>query len=143
MPKVVDAARVTVTQNAVWRTCTTCGQLAALPPDVDVCPVCGPRDGRCCWVCNATDMPLVPAGRQPGWGPVAACPAHAGPPCGLTEPAGLVPVDRWPDESRCPQCGSREVAAYGARRGAVQGRTLRCLSCEVQTDWLHPVEATR
>jgi hypothetical protein len=42
MPKVVHAARVTVTQSAVWRTCSRCGQLAPLPPEIDRCPACEP-----------------------------------------------------------------------------------------------------
>ena len=45
MPKVVDAARVTVKHNAVWRTCTGCGQLAPLPPQVDHCAACDPLTG--------------------------------------------------------------------------------------------------
>ncbi len=42
MPKVIDAARVTTRDNAVWRTCSGCGQLAALAPDADRCPACTP-----------------------------------------------------------------------------------------------------
>jgi hypothetical protein len=40
MPTVADAARVTTRDNAVWRTCTTCGQLAPLPPTVNRCARC-------------------------------------------------------------------------------------------------------
>jgi hypothetical protein len=40
MPKVVDAARVTTRDNAVWRTCAGCSQLAALPPELTTCPAC-------------------------------------------------------------------------------------------------------
>ncbi|GAB1688364.1 hypothetical protein [Krasilnikovia sp. M28-CT-15] len=40
MPKVVDAARVTTSPSAVWRTCTTCDQLVPLAPDTDRCPRC-------------------------------------------------------------------------------------------------------
>jgi hypothetical protein len=41
MPTVADAARVTTRDNAaVWRTCTTCGHLAPLPPTVDRCAAC-------------------------------------------------------------------------------------------------------
>jgi hypothetical protein len=43
MPKVVDAARVTAAQSAVWRTCAGCGQLVALPPEIDHCSGCEPR----------------------------------------------------------------------------------------------------
>jgi hypothetical protein len=40
MPTVNDAARVTTSSRAVWRTCGGCGLLAALPADVDKCPGC-------------------------------------------------------------------------------------------------------
>jgi hypothetical protein len=40
MPKVVDTARVTTRESAVWRTCSGCGLLAPLPPGIDRCPVC-------------------------------------------------------------------------------------------------------
>jgi hypothetical protein len=45
MPKVVDAARVSVKHDAVWRTCTGCEQLAPLPPEVDRCDTCQPAAG--------------------------------------------------------------------------------------------------
>ncbi len=40
MPKVVDAARVSVKHDAVWRTCIGCDQLAPLPPEEDRCDTC-------------------------------------------------------------------------------------------------------
>jgi hypothetical protein len=40
MPKVVDAARVTSTDGAVWRECCGCGALAPLAPDVNHCKAC-------------------------------------------------------------------------------------------------------
>jgi hypothetical protein len=42
MPKVVDAARVTTKDGAVWRHCTTCDTLAPLAPDAGHCPTCVP-----------------------------------------------------------------------------------------------------
>jgi hypothetical protein len=42
MPTVSNAARVTSKDGAVWRTCTGCGVLAALPPDIDRCAGCQP-----------------------------------------------------------------------------------------------------
>ena len=43
MPKVVDAARATIRDNAVWRTCPTCDQLAPMPPDALFCDTCTNR----------------------------------------------------------------------------------------------------
>jgi len=40
MSKLSDTARVTVADGAVWRTCTDCGRLAALAPDVARCADC-------------------------------------------------------------------------------------------------------
>ena len=40
MPTVMDAARITIRDNAVWRTCTGCTLLAPLTPDVDRCADC-------------------------------------------------------------------------------------------------------
>src|SRR5690242_16964071 len=40
MPKVVDAARVTTRDGAVWRECAGCGLLAPLAPDVQHCKDC-------------------------------------------------------------------------------------------------------
>jgi hypothetical protein len=42
MPTVSNAARITSKDGAVWRTCTGCGALAALPPDIDLCAGCQP-----------------------------------------------------------------------------------------------------
>ncbi len=42
MPTVSNAARATTKDGAVWRTCTTCGVLAALAPDVEQCTACQP-----------------------------------------------------------------------------------------------------
>jgi hypothetical protein len=42
MPKVIDAARVSVKHDAVWRVCAGCGALAALAPEVTHCPACAP-----------------------------------------------------------------------------------------------------
>ncbi len=90
MPTVVHAARATVKDGAVWRTCAGCGLLAALPPDVTYCPACTPidggglsraqADGLACIMCGATDAPMVPAGVLPGWGRVVACAGHQGRP---------------------------------------------------------------
>jgi hypothetical protein len=52
MPKVVDASRVTTPSNTVWRTCTGCAQLAALPVGTLRCPSC------------TTDTPTPPLGWQ-------------------------------------------------------------------------------
>jgi hypothetical protein len=43
MAKVVDAARITAPDGAVWRACAACGRLAALTPDVDQCAGCKTR----------------------------------------------------------------------------------------------------
>ncbi len=40
MPKLVDAARVTTRDGAVWRTCGSCGVLAAMPPEITICDLC-------------------------------------------------------------------------------------------------------
>ena len=40
MPTVSEAARATIRDNAVWRTCPTCAQLAAMPPDALFCDTC-------------------------------------------------------------------------------------------------------
>ncbi|SDZ46586.1 hypothetical protein SAMN05444365_1208 [Micromonospora pattaloongensis] len=40
MPTVSKAARVTTKDDAVWRTCPTCGQLAAMAPGALVCDSC-------------------------------------------------------------------------------------------------------
>jgi hypothetical protein len=45
MPKLIDTVRITTTDSAVWRTCTACGLLAALPPDVEHCRHCRPAVG--------------------------------------------------------------------------------------------------
>jgi hypothetical protein len=42
MPTVAEAARITTPDGAVWRTCKTCGHLAALPPEVEHCEGCAP-----------------------------------------------------------------------------------------------------
>jgi hypothetical protein len=42
MPTVSNAARITSKDGTVWRTCGGCGALAALPPDVNLCPGCQP-----------------------------------------------------------------------------------------------------
>jgi hypothetical protein len=51
MPKVVDAARATIPTNALWRTCPTCDQLAAMPPDALFCDTCSnvPAKGEGSW----------------------------------------------------------------------------------------------
>ncbi len=38
MAALAASLRVTIGNGAVWRTCETCGRLAALPPDVEHCP---------------------------------------------------------------------------------------------------------
>jgi hypothetical protein len=88
MPTVVNAARVTTKDGAVWRHCDGCGLLVALPPEIFFCPACTPIDGaglsrvqvdgRACIVCGATDAPMVAAGCLPGWGQVVACAHHEG-----------------------------------------------------------------
>jgi hypothetical protein len=40
MPTVNDAARITISSRAVWRTCVGCGLLSALPPDTNKCSDC-------------------------------------------------------------------------------------------------------
>jgi hypothetical protein len=40
VPRVPEIARVTVTDGAVWRTCKTCGTLAAMAPEVNRCDQC-------------------------------------------------------------------------------------------------------
>ena len=40
MPTLNDAARVTTSSRAVWRTCGGCGLLAPLTPDDEKCPGC-------------------------------------------------------------------------------------------------------
>jgi hypothetical protein len=40
MPTVVNAARVTTKDGAVWRECAGCGVLAPLAPDVNHCTAC-------------------------------------------------------------------------------------------------------
>jgi hypothetical protein len=40
MSTVSDTARVTIADGAVWRTCTICGRLAALAPDIECCDAC-------------------------------------------------------------------------------------------------------
>lgn len=40
MAKVVDAARITAPDGAVWRNCPACGRLAALAPDAVQCGGC-------------------------------------------------------------------------------------------------------
>lgn len=40
MPKVSQAARATVKDGAVWRTCPTCQRLAAMAPDALFCDTC-------------------------------------------------------------------------------------------------------
>jgi hypothetical protein len=40
MAKVVDAARITSRDGTVWRTCSICGTLGALAPDIETCPAC-------------------------------------------------------------------------------------------------------
>jgi hypothetical protein len=83
MPKVVDAARVSVSNDAVWRSCAGCGALVALPPDVTRCPTCIPVDptgltieqlsGWACIACGVTAALMVPAGAAPGHGQVFTC----------------------------------------------------------------------
>jgi hypothetical protein len=83
MPKVVDAARVSVSNHAVWRSCAGCGALAALPPDVTRCAVCVPINsaglsdeqlsGWACVGCGVTAALMVPAGTVPGHGQVFVC----------------------------------------------------------------------
>jgi len=40
MPTVNDAARITTSNRAVWRTCGGCGLLSALLPNADKCAGC-------------------------------------------------------------------------------------------------------
>ncbi len=40
MPTVVDAARATIRNSEVWRTCPTCDQLAAMPHEALFCDTC-------------------------------------------------------------------------------------------------------
>ncbi|MER7006666.1 hypothetical protein ABT297_26990 [Dactylosporangium sp. NPDC000555] len=40
MPKLVDAARLTSPDGAVWRTCSACQTLTPLPPAVQRCDAC-------------------------------------------------------------------------------------------------------
>ena len=42
MATLSDLARATTRNGAVWRTCTGCGTLAALSPDIDRCSSCRP-----------------------------------------------------------------------------------------------------
>jgi hypothetical protein len=46
MPTVVNAARVTTKDGAVWRTCDGCGLLVALPPEIRHCPTCTEASDR-------------------------------------------------------------------------------------------------
>jgi hypothetical protein len=41
MPTVVDAARLFLARNVVWRRCRLCGELVALPDGLDLCAGCG------------------------------------------------------------------------------------------------------
>ncbi|MFI7543047.1 hypothetical protein [Actinoplanes sp. NPDC049599] len=50
MPTVNDAARITTSGRAVWRTCGGRGLLSALPPGADTCPGCD----------RPTDAPSAP-----------------------------------------------------------------------------------
>ncbi len=88
MPTVVNSARVTTRDGAVWINCDGCGVLVALPPELRRCPACTPIsgaglsraqvDGLACVECGATEAPMVPAGTLPGWGQVFACSSHEG-----------------------------------------------------------------
>jgi hypothetical protein len=40
MPTVSKAARVTIPDGAVWRTCPACERLAAMAPDALLCDGC-------------------------------------------------------------------------------------------------------
>jgi hypothetical protein len=62
MSTVSDTARVTIADGAVWRTCTICGRLAALAPDIECCEACAEV---------AAPGPLTPVQRA------AALPAEA------------------------------------------------------------------
>jgi hypothetical protein len=40
MPTVIDAARATIRNDAVWRTCPVCDHLAPMPADAPACDRC-------------------------------------------------------------------------------------------------------
>ncbi len=40
MPKVIDAARATIRDGAVWRACPVCDHLAPMPPGAVLCDPC-------------------------------------------------------------------------------------------------------
>ncbi|GGM51000.1 hypothetical protein GCM10007977_060990 [Dactylosporangium sucinum] len=46
MAKVVHAARITAPDGAIWRTCSDCGQLTALPQNVERCTNCGDQAAK-------------------------------------------------------------------------------------------------
>ena len=54
MAKVVDAARITAPDGAIWRNCPACGRLAALAPDAVQC-------GGCTTKTRADSARLLPA----------------------------------------------------------------------------------
>ena len=44
MPTVMQAARITTPAGSVWRACTGCGRLTAMPPGEIDCPGCRIND---------------------------------------------------------------------------------------------------
>lgn len=55
-----------------------------------------------------------------------------------------IPADEWEDETRCPNCRSRQVVEFGYKIGG-SGRTcLECRDCGAYSTWrvAHTAEPT-
>ncbi len=66
MPTVVNAARVTTKDGAVWRECAGCGALAPLAPGVNHCPACQAEPVREYAVSVLLDLAAMHAGGPAG-----------------------------------------------------------------------------
>ncbi len=66
MPTVVNAARITTKDGAVWRECAGCGALAPLAPNVNHCPACQAEPVREYAVSVLLDLAAMHAGGPAG-----------------------------------------------------------------------------
>src|SRR6266540_4160843 len=107
MPTVVNAARVTTKDGAVWRECAGCGALAPLAPGVNHCPACQAEPGREYAVSVLLDLAAMhaggPGGRWTMWLPHTPVLRRAWRP----GPAAPTPRTRVPVRPDTPGSGSR------------------------------------
>src|SRR6266540_4160845 len=116
MPTVVNAARITTKDGAVWRECAGCGALAPLAPGVNHCPACQAEPVREYAVSVLLDLAAKHAG-----GPAYAVATWSNDPPARPRawrpgPAAPTPRTRVPVRPDTPGSGSRPGRAGPAPR---------------------------